>query len=160
MSDLRCKYVDNSGVAVLPTILLIGGLLTTISASLLFISYFFGQGSFGIKLSNEALAAAQAGISDAIIRVVRDKNYNTVNSSYSLAVGNRSAQVSVCAENFKTDFMFNPNPCSVFDPDLTNKREITSIGSAFNKKRRLRAIINVNDDSGEIKTELVEEVAL
>ena len=160
MSDVRCKYVDNSGVAVLPTILLIGGLLTTISASLLFISYFFGQGSFGIKLSNEALAAAQAGISDAIIRVVRDKNYNTVNSSYSLAVGNRSAQVSVCAENRKTDFMLDPDPCDVVDNNLINKREITSIGSAFNKKRRLKAIINVNDDSGEIKTELVEEVAL
>ena len=160
MSDVRCKYVDNSGVAVLPTILLIGGLLTTISASLLFISYFFGQGSFGIKLSNEALAAAQAGISDAVIRIVRDKNYNTVNSSYSLAVGNRSAQVIVCAENRKTDFMLDPDPCDVVDDDLEdNKREITSIGSAFNKKRRLKAIININD-SGEIKTELVEEVAL
>ena len=160
MSDVRCKYVDNSGVAVLPTILLIGGLLTTISASLLFISYFFGQGSFGIKLSNEALAAAQAGISDAIIRVVRDKNYDTDNSFYPLTVGNRSAQVIVCAENRKTDFMLDPDPCDVVDNNLINKREITSIGSAFNKKRRLKAIINVNDDSGEIKTELVEEVAL
>jgi len=76
-----------------------------------------------------------------------------------LAVGNRSAQVIVCAENRKTDFMLDPDPCDVVDNNLINKREITSIGSAFNKKRRLRAIINVND-SGEIKTELVEEVAL
>ena len=159
MSDVRCKYVDNSGVAVLPTILLIVGLLTTISASLLFISYFFGQGSFGIKLSNEALAAAQAGISDAIIRVVRDKNYDTDNSFYPLTVGNRSAQVIVCAENYKTNSI--SSPCGVVDSiNLVGRREITSIGSAFNKKRRLKAIINVNDDSGEIKTELVEEVAL
>ena len=159
MSDVKCQMsnVNNSGVAVLPTILLIGGLLVSISVSLLFVSYFFGQGSFGVKLSNEALAAAQAGISDAVMRVVRDKNYNTANSSYSLAVGSRSAQVIVCQENRKTSSI--STPCGDIDNTLAGKREITSIGSAFNKKRRLKAIINVNDSSGEIKTELVEETA-
>lgn len=145
------------GIAVLPTILLIGGLMAGIGVSLLFVSYFFGQGSFGIKMSNEALVAAQAGISDALMRIIRDKNYNTAGSFYSLSVGSRSAQVIVCAEPRKTSSILIP--CGEIDNTLAGKREITSIGSALNKKRRLRAVINVNDSSGEIKTELVEEVA-
>lgn len=154
INDQRSKI---SGVAVLPTILLVGGLMAAISVSLLFVSYFFGQGSFGIKLSNEALSAAQSGISDATMRIARDKNYNTANSSYSLLVGSRSAQVMVCIENYKTTSI--SSPCGTIDFTLTGKREITSIGSAFNKKRRLKAIVNINNYNGEIKTESIEEVA-
>lgn len=157
MLKINNQRLKIGGVAVLPTVLLVGGLMAAISVSLLFVSYFFGQGSFGIKLSNEALSAAQSGVSDAAMRIARDKNYNTANSSYSLTVGNRSAQVIVCAENYKTSSI--STPCGTVDFTLTGKREITSIGSAFNKKRRLKAIININNSNGEIKTELLEEVA-
>lgn len=153
----KLKTNTNKGVAVLPTILLIGGLMAGIGVSLLFVSYFFGQGSFGIKMSNEALVTAQAGISDALMRIMRDKNYNTGSSFYSLSVGSRSAQVIVCAENYRTTLI--SSPCGTVDNALAGKREITSIGSALNKKRRLRAVVNVSDSSGEIKTELIEEVA-
>ena len=109
-----------------------------------FIAYFLNQSGFGIKLSEEALAAARAGIQDATIRIVRDKNFNPSPNPYTLTIGNRSAQVTICKDT-----------CAG-----TDKFQVDSLGIAFNKRRKIRAVIYVNSLTGEVKLESEREIAI
>lgn len=107
-----------------------------------FISYYLSQSGFGVKMSAEALAAAEAGVQDALIKIVRNKNFTS--SGYDLQIGNRSANVVVCKDS-----------CAGI-----GKHKITSIGSTVAKRRKIEAVVNVNAITGEVKIESVAEVAL
>lgn len=136
---------DKSGagkaVAALPLILFIGGIIVEIGAAGLILAYFLTQSGFGVKLSAEALAAAQAGVEDATIKVVRDKNF--AGGVTTIKVGARTAEVSV-----------------VKDSPSVGKYKITSVGSALNKRRKLEAVLNVDGLTGEVKMESIVETAL
>ena len=130
------------GIAVLPTILLIGGLVVEIGIAGLFISYFLNSSGFGVKISEEALSAAKSGIDDAIIKIIRNKG-SVISSPYTINIGNNSAQISV-----------------IKDLPSVGKYEITSLGSAGLKRRRLQAIINVDNNSNEVKYESLKEISI
>lgn len=142
----------SKGVATLPIVILIGGLIADIGITGVFMAYFLNQSSFGIKLSDEALAASRSGISDAELKIVRNKNFNPSPNTYILNVGDRSSQITVC-RNFKT-------VSTACDTAMSNKYEITSLGIAFTRRRQLRAIIQVNSVTGEIKVESETEIGL
>ena len=73
MLQNRLNFKKNKGIAALPTILLLGGIIVEISIVGAFISYLFSQSSFGIRSSEEALSLAQSGIQDAMIKIIRNK---------------------------------------------------------------------------------------
>ncbi len=133
-----------SGAITLPALLLVGSLIAQIGIAGAFVSYFLGQSGFGIKASEEALAAAHAGIQDSLIRIIRNKNFNPSPNPYTLAIGDSSAQVEVCKDACAGDNTF----------------QIDSLGISFNKRRRVRAIIQINALTGEVKLESEREVAL
>ncbi|NCO89682.1 hypothetical protein GW883_02155, partial [Candidatus Wolfebacteria bacterium] len=128
------SLLNTKAAATLPVILLVGGLIVEIGITGAFIAYFLSQSGFGIKLSEEALAAARAGIEDAKIRIVRDKNFNPSPNPYTLIVGSRSSQVTICKDI-----------CVGAD-----KFQVDSLGIAFNKRRKIRAVIYVNSLTGEV----------
>lgn len=142
--------INKSGIAVLPVVLLIGGLIVEIGIAGLFISYFLNSSGFGVKISEEALAAAKSGINDAVIKIMRNKGESI--SSYTLNIGNNSAQISICK-----DFITTSVAC---DTPAAGKYEITSLGSAGLKRRKLMAIVNVDNNDGEAKVEFIKEVAI
>lgn len=142
--------INKSGIAVLPTILLIGGLVIEIGIAGLFISYFLNSSGFGVKISEEALSAAKSGIDDAIIKIIRNKG--TVISSYILPVGNNLVNITIC-----TNSITITNPCDTF---INGKYEITSLGSAGLKRRKLTAVVDINNSEGEVKIEFVKEAAI
>ncbi len=128
--------------ATLPLILLVGGLIVEIGIAGAFIAYFLNQSGFGIKLSEEALAAARAGVQDATIRIIRSKSLAP--DFYTLTIDNRSAEITICKDI-----------CAG-----TDKFQVDSLGIAFNKRRQVRAIIYVNNLTGEVKLESEREIAL
>ena len=138
--------------ATLPVVLLVGGLAIEIGIAGAFIAYFLGQSGFGVKLSAEALAAAKAGIQDAKMRIVRNKNFIPSPNPYTLTIGNNSAQITVCKE-LKT-------VTTACDTAMSGKFEITSLGTAFTKKRQVRAILYVDATTGEVKVESEKEIAI
>ncbi len=140
--DILRNSFDSRGIVALPAILIIGGIIVEIGLAGILVAYLVSQSGFGVKMSAEAMAAAQAGVNDAIMKVVRDKNFFT-GASTTLAVGDRSAEVSVS-----------------FNNPLAGKTTVFSIGSAFNKKRKLKALLNVNSITGEVKIESIEETPL
>ncbi len=133
------KEISFGGIVALPTILVIGGIIVEIGLAGVLIAYLVSQSGFGVKLSSEAMAAARAGINDAIIKSVR--NYDS-SASTTITVGNYAAETSVIR---------NPS---------TDKYTVYSIGTALNKKRKLKAILNVNDITREIKIESITEEPL
>jgi len=152
------SYILNlgKGAAALLTVLMVGGIILEIGIAFLFITYYLGQSGFGVKLSAEALAAAQAGIEDGIIKILRDKtiNYTTSGSPYTLTVGSRSADVTICK-----DLKTVGTACDT-STGMSGKHEITSLGKAFTKRRELRAILNVNNTTTEVQVESIQEIAL
>ncbi|MBI4993724.1 hypothetical protein HZC33_02075 [Candidatus Wolfebacteria bacterium] len=139
------------GVVALPMILLMGGIIVEIAIAGAFIAFYMSQSGFGVKLSDEALAAAKSGIQDAIIKIIRDKSFS-VSSGYNLTIGSRSATIIVCRDSYTTSV--------ACDTANVGKDEIISTGSATLKRRKLKAIVNVNSVTGEVKIESIEEAAI
>jgi len=136
--------ISKSGAAALVAVLLIGGLIVELGIAGIFISYYFSQSGLGIKLSEEALAAARSGIQDAEIKIIRNKNFIPSPNPYTLTVGERTVQVDVCKD-------------SCAGP---NKYQITALGMALTKRRQIQAIFYVDDNTGEVKLESEKETAL
>ena len=139
----RSYVKGQNGVAALPTILILGGLVTEIIIAITASSYVFIESEFGNKLSADAMLAAKAGVADAILKVVRDKTFTSATAT--LAVGNYSADVSVCREL----------PCLAI-----GKHKIISVGKAQTRRRSLEAILNVDSATGEVRLESLKEVQL
>ena len=124
--------------------ILVGGLIVELGIALAFISYYLVQGGFGLKLSEEALAAARSGVQDATMRIVRDSNFNPSPNPYSITIGSGSARITVCKDT-----------CAG-----TGKFQVDSLGSILTKSRQIRAIISINSQTGEVKLESEKEVSL
>lgn len=127
----------------MPTILILGGLVAEIIIAITATSYIFIESEFGNKLSADAMLAAKAGAADAILKLVRDKTYTSATTT--LAVGNYSADVSVCREL----------PCIAI-----GKHKIISVGKAQTRRRSLEVILNVDSTTGEVRLESLKEVSL
>lgn len=128
---------------VLPVVLLIGGLIVEIGIAGLFMSYFLNSSGFGVKISEEALSTAKSGVDDAIIKIIRNKGDAILPYPYTLNIGNNSAQVWVLK-----------------DSPLVGKYRITSLGSAGLKRRKLEAVVNIDNDDREVKVEFIREIVV
>lgn len=132
-----------NGVAALPTILMLGFFVVDIILAVTATSYVFTEFEFGVKLSQDAYQAARAGVEDAIIKIIRDKNFTSATTT--LAVGNYSADVSVCKDL----------PCVAI-----GKHKIISLGKAQTRRRQLEVILTVDSATGEVRLESLKEVSL
>ncbi len=144
------------GIIALPTILLVSGIVLEISIALALISFFLLQSGAGVKFSLEALASAQGGIDDAIIRIVRNKDLGGLTAySYTLTMDNRHQANIVICKNFK----IANNSCDI-NQQNPGKTDIISLGKVFGKNRRLEAFVNVNSATGEVKVESIREISI
>ena len=124
--------------------ILVGGLIVELGIALAFISYYLLQGGFGLKLSEQAITAAKSGAQDAVIRIVRDANFNPSPNPYTLTIGSGSAQITVCKDT-----------CAG-----TGKIQIDSLGSVLTKRRQIRAIVSVSSQTCEVRLESEKEISL
>jgi len=133
------------GFSSLPMLLLLGGIIVifALGASLLIFS--LNNANLGERLSWEALAAAQSGINDAILHVVRDQNCPDAScpANYTLLVGERSVVVTI-----SKDF-----------PQI-GKHTIMAEAAAGINRRKLTAILQTGDASGETIIESLQETPL
>ena len=137
---------NQKGIAALPTLLVVGGIITAISISLTASIYFYINSTSGANLSLKALSAAKSGAYDGLMRVVRDKSIASVPYEYNLSVGNQSAAVVICRDSE--------------DCGGSGKLKITSVGSAFTRRKQIEAIVSVDSITSLTKLESMLEVAL
>lgn len=149
---LMVKNRENSGmagVAALPTLLLVGGIVTIISISLTTSVYLYINSTQGANLSLRALSGAKSGAYDGLLKVVRNKslsNIPTEDRSYTFSVGNQSAAVVICSETA--------------DCGGAGKFKVSSTGSALTRRKKIEAIVSVDSTTGLVKLESMTEVAL
>ncbi len=84
---------SRAGQAVLVLTLVIGGIITTVALSLGILAASFINSAYGFSISERAEAVASSGASDALIRLLRNKDYPS--GTYEIGVGNASATVTI-----------------------------------------------------------------
>lgn len=129
------------GIASLPVILLLGGIIITIGITGAFLLIYLNNSLYGTRLSNEALEAAQSGINDAIMRVIVNKD---LIDSYEITLGSSTATVTICKD--------------VCDGVSIGQDKITSVGRSFTKQHQLVAVLNVSSTTGWVTIQSIEEV--
>lgn len=135
---------QSSGQATLSFILLVSGVILEVAIAGSFVAYFFSASGFGERVSARALAAARAGLDDAAIQVVRNKEYAAGSAvSYAFSVGDDVAAVSLTRT---TD---SANGTYLFT--------ITSTGTAFTRERKLLATMVVDQTSGVARLQALSE---
>jgi hypothetical protein len=133
-----------AGVAALPTLLLIGGIVTVISISLTTSVYLYINSTQGANLSLRALSVAKSGVYDGLMKIVRDKSL--VSAEYVFSVGGQSATVVICRDSV--------------DCGGQDKFKITSTGSALTRRKKIVAVVSVDPTTGLTKLESMLEAAL
>ncbi len=137
------KLINNKkrGIALLPAVLMIGIIVVELGIALAFVIYLSNLSSYGVRLSQEALHAAQAGANDAILRTIKDKDFPTVGSVYTITIGRASIQITV----------------SKNQPD-TGQNTITAVATVLTRQKSIQAIISINSITGEVSVVSFEEI--
>lgn len=133
--------------ATLSFILLVSGVVIEVAVAGSFVAYFSNTAGFGERLSTRALAAAQAGVDDAVLQIVRNKEFSTGGTTtYNFEVGNDTVALSVSrtADSDNNTFVYT----------------ITSTGVARSRQRRLVARLVVNQTNGLAELQDVSEQAV
>ncbi len=140
------KYRATQGIASLPAILLFGGILIEIGIISALLVYYLNNTLYANRLSDQALAAAQTGIEDGILKVVQDKTCPNAScaSSYQIETTNGTATITICKDS-----------CAG-----TGKTQVVSTGAALTKKHKLTATLSVNQTTGEVTIDEIKEDAL
>jgi len=118
-------FNKRKGVAMLPMVLSLSFIILAIVISLSSLSFIEMSIGTAQKRADEAYFIANSGISDAIIQIARNKNYE--NAGYSLAIGNGT--VSIVVEK---------------DVPIAGKSRITTIGTVNSSKRKIQVDVNVS----------------
>ncbi|OGM90641.1 hypothetical protein A3A20_00845 [Candidatus Wolfebacteria bacterium RIFCSPLOWO2_01_FULL_45_19] len=126
------------GFAVLPIILLVSVLIFEVAAAGIFILYISQQTGSTLRRQVEALAAAEAGIHDVLIRSIRDKNFPTPEVPYDITAGDWAVTITVVKNG--------------------DERAVTSSARAFSRGKTLKAILTVASSTGQVTIDSVVEL--
>ena len=129
---------DKKGIVSLGAILIFGTVIVGIGLTIALLAYLLNFSNLGARLSAEALSAAQAGLNEGLIRILR-KDYT--GGIPAISVGSATANVTIDS--------INPV-----------KLKITSIGSIIGKRRKLEALVEVDAVTRLMKLGTVTELAL
>jgi len=139
------KYRVERGVAVLPLVIISSFIILVIGTAVAFVTFFENQSAFSARKAGEALVAAQAGVNDALQKIVYNRAYS---GSYDLTVNSASSTVTVskdvdCAGAF-----------------MGKTFTVNSLGSAQNRQRKIRAVISADCDSGQVAVVSMREIEI
>lgn len=157
------NLLRGKGIIALPTVILIGGIILEIVLTLSLVSYLLLQSGAGSRFAAEALTASQAGIDDAVIKIIRNNNTGSIGDPtvypYTVSVdpgGLRQASIWIC-KGFYINLL--DNSCN-YGNSTPNQTTVVSLGKAFNKNRRLQAFISIDPVGGEVRIKSIQEITL
>jgi len=139
MKKIDIKIKTKKGFSLLPTVLITGIIVAEVGIALTFVMYLANSASFGARLSQEVFFGARSGTSDALIKIIRDKNYSS--TGYNLTVGR--ATVNVVVEQ---------------NTPSQNSATITTTATVLNRQKKLRAIVSIDSETGEVTLFSLEEI--
>jgi len=131
------------GQIALPFVLIIGGIIVEITIASTVVAYFLASSGLSERLSERAGLAAKAGINDAVLRIVNDKEYGALSQSYSFGVDRDSVMVSVTR-------VFNAQT-NVY------AYTVSATGLAGARASRIIATLSVDEKTGKTRLESLIE---
>lgn len=141
-----------SGAAAISTILIIGVIVSEVAIAALITSYFASQGGFGTRIVYNASFAAQSGIEDALLKITRNKDTNSI-TSYVITVGSATASVTLCK-------VLTASVGSCGTPSLASGTfDIISLGISLNKEVKINARLYANPTTGLVNIQYLKEIS-
>lgn len=136
LQPTTCKLESRRGQAALSLVFLTGGIIVLIGVSLAFLAISFINSSFGFQSANKALAAASAGVNDAMLQLTRNKSF-----------------VKSCFDNYCV-----PSSCVQGDAAVAVTQNSPSPGlvtiesqaTSFVSQRKIKAIVSVNASTTQV----------
>ncbi len=123
-----------SGMASLPVVLLLGGIMVEAAIAGAFVLYFISSDVYGDKLIAQASEIARSAIDDGILRVISNPDCGIDTSGcptpYTITAAGVSATVNICKDT-----------CPGQGSGIT---QITAVGSALTKRSSLVATLSVS----------------
>src|SRR3989344_3364578 len=144
MKNLKSQILNlkssgfRNGIVSLGAVLILGSVVVGIALSVALISYILNSTNLAIKLSAEALAAAQAGVNEGIMRILRN-DYPSSPTFSPFLPGGASATVRICK-----DLTGGTSVSGCGATPASGRYEIISEGASLLKKRLGVAVLDVN----------------
>lgn len=132
---------STGGQATLSLAILVGGTAVLIGLTLAFLTISFTNSSSGFQSAERALVAASAGADDALLRLVRDKDFK---NSYKLDVGS-VRDVNINIQNSSL---------------VTNRAIITSQATVGVAQRKIEVIAEVDRNTGKVSVVSWKQVVI
>jgi hypothetical protein len=143
---MKDRRVNSLGVTLLPLVIMIGLVIVELGLAMAFVVYLSNLSSYGTRLAQEALFGARSGIDDAILRIIRNKDFSSTTglpctTGYPLTVG----RVNVCVVVIQWPATYQD--CT----PATNQDCITSTGTILTgtvlRQKRYQAIVSVDPET-------------
>lgn len=130
------------GIAVLPVMLLIGAIIVEIAIVGGILAFYASTSNLAIRTSQEALFTARSGVEDALIKVVRDKDFIPSSNPYPLSINSGVATTTASI--------------SITSPAA--QRTIIATSTVFRRTKTVRAVVNVDSSTGKVDVVSFEEI--
>jgi hypothetical protein len=151
-------HKNSRGVATLPTVLMIGGIIMELAVAGVVVGYAFTQSGSGMRFSSEALFTARAGADDATYKIIK----GDYEASYSLTVSGtpgtqseRKADITV--EKDPVDLSAKFGTCDIVWGCYFRVR---SLGYAASRRRKIEVVLSVDPATREIRVSYIKEIAV
>ena len=141
----------NRGLVLLPTVLILGFVVVGISLTGLFVIFTLNQSNYSIRLAANALAAANSGIDDAQLRIIRGTNGLSPDCSMIDPQVSVSYTYLIDVSNYKS---------YVCIQKLGNVYNVFSLGVARGRRRKLKAILDEDSITKQIRLQSINEIPL
>ena len=146
-----CRQLS-SGMAALPVLLLISGIIIQIVATGALLAFSFSAGGFGVLLSTKALFGARAGVDDAMNRIINNV-YTTTQYSITSAVEPHTIVTDIVIER-------DPIDLGACDIPWGCRYRIRSTGRVIFRERRVESILAVDPNTREIRRDSFREIPI
>lgn len=137
-------FKRREGQATLSLVLLVGGIVMEIAVAGTFVAYFLSSSAFGDRAAAIAFSAADAGLFDAKLRIMRDADITKISPvEYTIPVGSATTVVHI------------DQPTQTAESKIYR---IASVGKSGGRERTLTTTIAVHMHTGSVSGGAVREV--
>jgi hypothetical protein len=120
-----------SGQAFLSTVLIMGGAIILIAATVAVVAATFIDSGYGLQASDRASAVAIAGVNDAFMRLIRQSSFSS--GGYAVTVPAGSATVSVTQNS-----------------PVVGEATVFSAADVSGRTRKIDAVFSINSSTGHV----------
>jgi hypothetical protein len=131
---------SGSGQAFLSTVLIIGGVMILIGATVAVLAATFVDSGYGLQASNQAESVATAGVNDAYLQL--DRNAAFSSSGYSVSVPNGSETVVVTQGSGSS----------------AGTATVLSSATVNGRTRKISALFSISTSTGQVILALWQDV--